>query len=619
MSKILFIMFFVSFVVFAQQRPNKNLENKFRLAQTYFNSGDFEKAEEILKEITAKAPWNFRYSEELNKVFLKQRKYDESIQILGKRISQAPNDINPYGLLGSTYYQMGQREKGDEIWGKGLEVAGINVVAFRIMANYAIQERAYGKAIEFLQTAQSKFNDGNIYLYDIAYLQSIMMKFEDAAKTYCELLIDKPNNIESVKNRMSSYINRAQALEQTIKAVNEFQENDFNAVILELQSYLEVQNENYGNALSLLIRHDAELIKNGSKVFQFANRAFNDAQYQASLNGFKYIIDTYSNSAFLNGSKIKYARSKEFLLDEQYGINQTKWNRYSPKTFPPPKQYLELIEDYNEFTINSKNRLLTGEAFFQIGKIYLFKLNDYEKALQSFNYVMLNLPGTDFAIQSALILAEKEVKRGNLKQAEILLNSVIRNPHSKEELKNIARFRLSKIEFWNGNFQKSIDRLAHFQNNYKDNMANNAIELSMLITIFRKDSLNLAKFAYASYLAEADSFNKSAEIFRELSEDENLFILNSYSKFNYVQVLIALGKIPIAIATLEEIVNSEEKNIYSDDAQFLLANAYFYSLKNYKKSKDIFENLLQDFPNSLYLEQAREMINRIGNSENKEI
>jgi outer membrane protein assembly factor BamD (BamD/ComL family) len=60
-------------------------------------------------------------------------------------------------------------------------------------------------------------------------------------------------------------------------------------------------------------------------------------------------------------------------------------------------------------------------------------------------------------------------------------------------------------------------------------------------------------------------------------------------------------------------VDEKEKNIYSDKALYLQGNIYQFAKKDIPKAIEIYESLLAKFPNSIYLDDARESINKLKN------
>ena len=88
-----------------------------------------------------------------------------------------------------------------------------------------------------------------------------------------------------------------------------------------------------------------------------------------------------------------------------------------------------------------------------------------------------------------------------------MFNKIV-NSHFPEEEKNYARYKLAKISFYEGNFPAGKEMLDNVIGSYKDNNANDALELSLLLNTMMNDSSNLLIFAQAELLAEEKKFTR---------------------------------------------------------------------------------------------------------------
>ena len=89
--------------------------------------------------------------------------------------------------------------------------------------------------------------------------------------------------------------------------------------------------------------------------------------------------------------------------------------------------------------------------------------------------------------------------------------------------------------------------------------------------------------------------------------------MQNKARLREAEAELAMDNYYESIAILEKITAEEEKNIYADKALYLLGKIYQYGLKNDSKAVEVYESLLAKFPNSLYLDTAREEIIKIRN------
>ncbi|RPI65699.1 MAG: hypothetical protein EHM47_18360, partial [Ignavibacteriales bacterium] len=100
-------------------------------------------------------------------------------------------------------------------------------------------------------------------------------------------------------------------------------------------------------------------------------------------------------------------------------------------------------------------------------------------------------------------------------------------------------------------------------------------------------------------------------IFKEIASDQQGFVLQHRAKLKEAEIELAAGRIEESILLLQEISSENEKNIFADKALFLLGKLYQYGLKDDIQASEMYESLLAKFPNSLYLDEAREEIIKI--------
>jgi len=93
-----------------------DMNNRFMLAQSFEQAGEFQKAMEILEELIKRQPDNYQFFDALNRMYINLKKYDKSAVLIEQRLNKNPHDLNLWGMLGSTYHVMGNEPKAFEIW-----------------------------------------------------------------------------------------------------------------------------------------------------------------------------------------------------------------------------------------------------------------------------------------------------------------------------------------------------------------------------------------------------------------------------------------------------------------------------------------------------------------------
>ncbi len=605
---LLFAAFLLSIPVFGQ---SNELFNRFRLAQSYEQTGNLEKAKAIFEEIYQTEPNNFQFFEALHRVYVRSKEFDKAISIAEKRYQINKEDVNLAGILGSTYYQKGDENKAYEVWDNALKVNPNSSVNYRVIGTYAAENRAYEKAIEIYKKGKENSDNKQSFIIDIAYLNSILMRYDEAIKEYLSILDEQPNQVAVVKSRMTNFINRDGIFEKAVNQIEEKFKKNKNENYYDLMAWLYIENQNFEKAFEMHSKLDEFRGNNGSEIYNFALRAYNNRAFEAASNAYKFIIEKYPNSPFAVNSKLGFARTNEAVLNNRNFNSDEIWKPFYK--INPAKEFNEVISSYEEVIKLYKKSAVTDEAYFRIGTIQFERLNDLDAAKNTFENLIEISPVGTFVVQANLKLAEIEMQKGNLNEAENFYKKVIEISRSTPAEKNAANFSLAKIEFYKGNFDFSSKMLNSIIDAFTDNIANDAIELSLIINTNKKDSVSLDKFAKAEFLTEQKKFAEAAGIYSETAKNENLLTLRDLAELRIAEMYVAENELLKASELLSQIITEEKSNIHKDKAYFLLGDIYNYGLKDNNEAIKYYEKLLAIFPNSLYLDAARENINVLKN------
>lgn len=607
----LFFIVIISKQVAAQTDPA--LDNKFRLAQLMEQEGQLDKAETIFSELNAAQPWNYTFLEALNRIFIRQKKYDASVTLLENRIKETPADVSLYGLLGSTYYMMDNINMVYESWERGIRTNANSYIVYRVIANYAIENRLFDKAIEYLNRGKAFVEDPVIFSFDLANIYSVNMRFEEAAKEYCLLVSIKPDQAGIVKSRIQNYFSRPGAAEATIKVVKEITEQKNIPVLYDLLSFCYSLNGMFQQALEATIQYDKGAKGNGYFIFIFAQESYRNKQFEIAAKSYKYFIDNYPQSTLLAIARIGYSRTLEENINSKIDNSPDSWR---PITLPKvlyAKEYLDVINSYEQLAKSYPDNATDVEAKFRIAEIYFYRLHNYPKADSIYNIVLSKSPFSNFASLSYLAKAKIALKENRLDEALDLLKRSGQNDLSDIQTINEAKYYFGLVNFWKGDFSQSLNIFKEILNNLNNDFANDAIEYSALISTSKKDSSNLAKYGNADRLLFQNKLQESVVEFKTLADNPNLFVLNGFANYRLAEIFLVKDDFFSAAQILEKLSNDEKVSIFADKSTFLLGMTFQFGLGDFVKASQVYQKLLEKFPNSLYFDKAREYLNAITN------
>jgi tetratricopeptide (TPR) repeat protein len=603
-----FIFLLISGVLFCQYSNDD--ENRYLLGQNYEQSGYPDKAKEIYEDLYKRNPSNLQYLNSLNRIYVLLKQYEESVKLLEHNLTIIPQDIDLYGMLGSTYYLIGNEAKAYSTWENGLKTLPQNQINFQIMANYAIERRDFEKAIDFLQRGKKVSDNPQIFSFDLANLYSLTMRYKDAAEEYLSVVKKNPEQFSIVQSRLLSYISKVNALQTTVEVFEKKRDED-NINISRLLATLYMQGKMYEKAYSIYSEIDSKLKSNGIELIRFAQTLYNEHQYELGAKVFGEIISRYPSSQVIASAKLGYAETLEAKLENDKE-GQTDWKPFSFKKTGDPQKVNEIIASFSEIVKIYPQTEPSKEALLRIGILKNKRLNDLKGAKETLNQLAEGGINSNYAIKSVEELGDIYLQEGNLEKSKEMFQKLLESNISEED-KNYARYKYAKISFYEGNFSNGKELLNKVIGNYKDNNSNDALELSLLLNTTMNDSSNLKIFADAELLSDQKKFSQAREKYLTISQNQQAFALQNLAKLRVAEMDIALDNYESSLKVLEEAAGEKEKNIYSDKALYLQGNIYEFAKKDNQKAIEIYESLLAKFPNSIYLDDAREAINKLKN------
>jgi len=603
MKITLLILVLLIFSVQAQQRN----EQKFSLAQSYEQIGDYNSAVKLYEELYQSDPANSMYINALYRIYTQLKNYAALVNILDERIKQKPDDIEAYGMLGSTYYLMGNEEKAVEVWNEPFQSGNINPVFYRVIGNYVLERRAFELAIDLYEQGKNASEDKVLYAFDLARLYSLTMQFEKAAKEYCLILANMPSQLNIVESKIFETVSRPGALDAMIKGIEDCADKN-NLSYSFLLARLYSEKKSYQKSYEIYLYIDKVQSSKGRDLYNFGSQMFSEKEYKLAADVFKKITDEYADSPVNSQSSLGYARSLEASLLEDYEKTLPLWKPFFPLIKFQSGKTGEVLDAFDAVINLYKHSEPAYESILRKAVIQFYLLNDYEQARILLEVIVKEAPLSKNSAEAYLELGNIALIEGKLDEAEKDFSSILKLLSASEEQKNKAIYKLGKVNFYQGNFDEAKKHLSKVLGNLKDNSANDAIELTLLLNPQMNDSSNLLTYARAEFLAEQKKFDEAAASYKKLADNQQAFVLRSISAINYGEMMIAVDNYQDAVSVLEGVSVEGEKNIYADKAVYLLGKIHQYGIKNFSKAEGFYQKLLADYPKSIYADDARAQI-----------
>jgi len=591
--------------LFGQSRNKTLLQDNqlMRLAQSFEKAAQFNRALEIYQQLWEKRPSDINYYRGVKNNQLKLNRYSDAIFTVKKMLTINSSAIIEVDL-GDIYYKMGNEEQALQAWDGVLKKFPQKQTTYQVVANAMNRNFLYDKAMSVYKQGQSVLKNNKIFLIEMANLYRSQRDYQNAVQLYLNYLENYPKQYTFIEYNITSFLGDRDFVEKIEKILlNRISKSKNNIQFRNILAAVYIRSSNYRAALEeystideyILTRPKSERGKLGRELFNFANNAFNDGEYQYAIQAFQLVFTRYPKSPHAPQSRIGIARSYERLNDFEKSI----------------ETYREVIRDY-------ANSVYAKNSHFNIGNILFQKYGNYKEAEKSFKAVLATGSFNAKNFEAMFRIGDCYLMEGELDQASSWYDQIQRQKKLTHDLKMKVLFKIAQTLFWKGEFEKASEQFFKVQTahvnilNEKEGMlVNDALEYQLLIEDGKKAPEVLTELAKAKLLMEQKK-NKAALKALKKMIDQDL----SPSLMDDILLLVGqlnsqLGNYEASLAAFNKVVQEFPQSVWVDLAQKQIGDIYDEGLTDTANALLAYELILTKYPDSIYLEEVRRKIREL--------
>jgi len=572
-----------------------------QLANQYYRDGEYEKAAVLYEKLYKQNERNSFYFDRYVEAMLNLEAYEEVEKAIEKQLRRDPDNVNLYVSYGRLYERQYQDDKAQEQYRLAIERLPRDQYAITRLANTFTLLTKYDLAIATYERGIELLREPEAFAYNLAELYRRQGDAENMVNQYLNSLDYNPARINQLKTMFQRYFSEGDFEELQRQLYTRIQRNDKAMHYPELLSWVFVQKKDYTNALRQAKALDRKLRENGGRVFQLAQIALNDKDYDAAIDGFEYIVERKGKtSTYYLDAKRDALRARRYKLVGGYEYTRD--------------DLLTLERQYEDFLDEFGRSRLTAGIVLEYAELEAFFLNDLDQAIALLDE-MIQYPNVDKRIQAEgkLDLADFYLMKGEVWEATLLYSQVDKD-FKESVLGHEARFRNARLSYFAGDFQWAQAQFEVLKASTSKLIANDALDLS----VFIMDNLGLDTTEQAlQWYADAELLvfqNRFGEAFAKM---DTLLAAFPEHKLQddvwYLKAAIYQKKREWdqAAAVLQRILEEYPDEIRADNALFELAELYENQLNDMEKAKALYERLFIEYSGSTFAVEARKRYRRL--------
>lgn len=589
------VLWFTSLPIFGQ------ITGEIQLANEYFRAGEFKKAkilyEELLKD---KSKVDFIYDNYLI-TLQKLDEYALAEKFVKKNVKKYEGNpkykIDHYLLLA----KQNKKEEAEKL--KEKYASQISEDRNQIINAYAIlnDKNEYGFIVSLLQKARTHLKEPTIFSEQLANAYKAMGNKELMISEMINMVKYESNDQELLKNKLQPLLDNEADLDILQKLLTTaIQKNPEDDNAIQLLVWVLIQRKEFGLALLQARAYDRRKKEGGEQVYQLAKIAFDNKDYETTIEASGYIQTAYPNTDMYYSVSMLSLRSKEEILKQKYPVDKNT--------------VLALVADYADICKKNSATPYCAEAIRKQASLMAFYLGKKDTAIK----ILENLLASHQYDKSSNDRAKLELGDLYILKDEhwesVLLYAQVEKSQKENPLGHEAKLKNAKVHYYKGEFDLAEEQLGVLKLATSREIANDALYLSLIIHMNKgEDSLQNALNLYAKADLQKFSLDLDAaeNTYKQLIKEYPKDALQDDALWNLSEIAIKKQQYPEAIAYIDQILEKYHADIFADDALFTKAELYEKVLKDATKAMELYQKLLTDYPSSIFTAEARKRFRKL--------
>jgi tetratricopeptide (TPR) repeat protein len=568
-------------------------QQKYKLANEYYNSGEYEKAAKLYEDLYKENPKSKVYFNWYIQCLIDLKSYDDAQKIVSQELKKSPDDVSLYVTNGNLLERQGFIDKSEAEYRKAIDKLDPDPTNISNLANNFTNLAKYDLAIETFLKGEKLAKIENLFVYNLADLYRRQGDVKNMIKYYLTAA-EMEQSIQNIQTSLQRYITDADYVELQRQLYQKIQEKPENNNYGELLQWTFIHKKEFDKALRQAKSMDRLSEGNGSRVYNVAEIAFNENDFNTAIDAYNHIVTQKDrNSSYYFDAKRGLLNSKKAKVTQTY--NYTKEDLIALK--------FEYVSFLNEMGRNTQTAKMMQE-FADFEALYVNELDTailILEELRSFG----GLTADDVA-RAKLSLGDYYLMSGERWEASLLYSQVDKD-FKEGFLGELARYRNAKLSYYSGDFEWAQEQFKILKAATSKLISNDAIDMAVFILdnlgldtteitmqMYAQADLLSFQHKYEEAIVKLDSINI---IFPEhtLADD----ILFTKAKIYQKQL-----KKDLAINMYETIIEKFKEEIRADNAIYELALLYLKLGEN-EKAKLLFEKLFLEYSGSTFAVDAR--------------
>ena len=581
-------------------RQKEQIQIDDQLASQYFREQDYEKARDLYEKLYEKSGQTNHFQQFIE-CLINLKDYDKAEKELKAFARKNPNYYKAATDLVYVYTLQGKTDKAKKQFADITKDLPDNAPTIRNLS-YALQNRGLNDmAMSILDKGNTLLKGKETFYMEQAYLNQSMANYQEAFRYYFLELETHPGQYNNIRNRLQTMmfydVNNSISDELRIALLRQTQEKPDNLEYAQLLVWFALQQEDYDIALAQCQSIDRKTHDQDAQINNLASICLNNKQFDIAKEGYDYILDKGKSNPFYG-----LALTGAIMADYQRLLAS---NSTDKKAFARLEERIN--EAYNDINANDLTKLALMHA-----DIMAYHLDQSEEAIALLDNAMEQVNNKQSKAELKLKLADIYLRNDEVWEATLLYSQVDKSL-KEEPLGHEARFKNAQLRYFIGEYEWAESQLKVLKAATSKLIANDAMTLTLII----KDNLEaditgmeLKRLARADYHIYQQREDQALSLLEEIIATGNE-VSKPHALFRKSEIAEKRKEFEVAEQLYLQIVEQYSDSYMADAALMRTALIEQNELKNKELAKQHYEQLIDNYPTSIYTAQAKKNFRKL--------
>ncbi len=624
-NKYLIILLFVAALLHGQKvkivDPKKqDLRQKYVQAIRLQNQNQTEKALQIFEYLVEQMPQEKLFYSKYFDLLFETKKYDQLESILPQFVLDYPNNERAKIDLGKLYFLKDDTTKAVKTWNKYLKEANYSKLFTSHLFYTMVSLRLRDQAEDLLLKSRQINDDETLFAKDLGDLYYAAGQYKKSISEYLIYLEKDDKHFSYVSNMLLRYPQET-AVFQPVDSLLQAKIQETNHINFhKLRTNYLILNKKFEKAGESIFQIEKASNYSGKHILDFSKNLMQVKEYKFAKKYFNKIIRNPHFKPITRDILLNLAKVEEKLVT--HDTASTFLNHFFPGNyfFNTPFVFINDSQEQNlskafalyDSLANMKNgKKVSGRAEYSIANLRNNFLRDFDGAIEHYDRAEKKSRSVRFRHRCFNDKLLAIIATGNLDAAKKALTK--RRTQFNRNFDQDYLMNKILLAFLSNNYEQILKLKPQVIKKLGVNhdIFNDYMELATFITQNYKDKsddeqTDFDRFVQSEFLLRQSKLNESLEVLKYLIQKESP--IADESAFRLTQIYLQLGYESEAENTAHNSIKKDSE--YRVQTANMLANYYYYS-KNMAKSKEWYQVILLDYPNSFYIETARNRLRKI--------